>query len=77
MNRFERTISYDKNQGTDTNINYSGNDQINVDHIADSDLHINRNDLQYNGSAQYQLENDSLGKPMLCFNFYNGHHLSL
>ena len=72
MNGFERTISYDKNQGTDTNINYSGNDQINVEHIiADCDLHINRNDLHCDGSAQYQLENDSLGKSKfyasLCF----------
>ena len=69
MDRFERTISYHKNQGTGKNMSYSGNDQINVEHFPDADLHINPNDVQYDGFAQYQLENDNSGKSILCCNF--------
>jgi hypothetical protein len=63
--RFEQTIGYHKNQGTQNKMNDSGNDQINVEHFPDADLHINRNDVQYDEFAQYQLENDHSGKSIL------------
>ena len=62
MDRFERTIGDHKNQGTGKNMNYSGKDQINIEHFSDADLHINPNDVQYDGFAQYQLEIDNSGK---------------